>query len=124
MAQYVILELEAKGSSITQSKFREAINGCRRQQDYKYHIIFVKDRVALLGFNDSYSVNTFEGCVNTNLALDGGSLEGLVVIHESDLNKFSQTVRNEILQLVEQIEGDENTVEGFSVNSQSSPVLN
>lgn len=123
MAEYVMLELQAAGSSVTQTILREAINGCRPRQEYKYKIIFVKARVAVVAFNDRYEVKNFERCVNNNLARDGGSLEGLLVIHESDLSKFSQTIRDEIIQLVEQIESDGNSVEGFAVVSQNNPAL-
>lgn len=123
MAEYVMLEIQAKGTSITEKKFREAINGCRPQQQYKYHLIFVEDRVAVVPFNDSYSMKTFENCVNTNLQRDGGSLEGLVAIYESDLNKFSSSVKAQILQVIEQIQEDGNSVEGFTIFSQNNSAL-
>lgn len=117
MAEYLILDLQATGSSVTQVAFRGAINGCRPRQDYQYNIIFITARHAVVAFNDAYSLRTFEGCVNNNLERDNGELAGLTVVHESDLGSYSQTVRQQIEDLVEQIQGNGNTVEGFDEDS-------
>lgn len=113
MATYVLLNLTASGTGVTQTIFREAINGCRRRQDYQYQIIFVSARNAIVALNDAYNSKTFEDCVDTKLNASGGSVSGMVVIHEGDLGQFSHAIQTQILQLVQQIQNDGNTVEGF-----------
>ena len=113
MATYVLLDLVATGSNITQTKFRDAINGCRKKQDYGYAPVFISARHCVSPLDDASSTNTFENCVNTNLGRDGGSLDGLTVVHEDDLNQYSAGVQGQIRALVQQIEAAGNTVEGF-----------
>ncbi|MBV9789500.1 MAG: hypothetical protein JOZ51_15045 [Chloroflexi bacterium] len=113
MATYVLLNLTASGSKVTQRVFQEAINGCRPQADYKYRIIFATEQDAIVALNNAYPRDQFENCVKANLARSGGELEPMVVVQAGDLGQFSRTVQTQILQLVQQIQNDGNTVEGF-----------